>query len=186
MTQYQTMIGIVVKEGVNLQSMNLFRKSRLTGWLPQLNYQVWILATGRLLSQMGSGFTLFYAPIFFVNQVGLSATAVGMGLGSQSILGMVGRVMGGSLSDGRFGRQRTLLVSAVVSAIACFILAVATNFSVFVIGNLLLGFGTGLYWPSAEAMVADLSTPAQRSEAFALNRLCDSLGWDWGLSWGGC
>ncbi|MDX2230263.1 MAG: MFS transporter [Leptolyngbyaceae cyanobacterium bins.349] len=159
--------------------------TKLFAWLPQLNYQIWILAIGRLLSQMGSGFTLFYAPIFFVNQVGLSATAVGLGLGSQSISGVVGRLLGGSLSDGKFGRKRTLLTAAVVAAIASFVLAATLNFPVFVVGNLLMGFGTGLYWPSAEAMVADLATPAQRNEAFALNRLCDGLGLGLGVVLGG-
>ncbi|HIK45848.1 MAG TPA: MFS transporter, partial [Leptolyngbyaceae cyanobacterium M65_K2018_010] len=43
-------------------------QERFQAWLPQLNSQVWILAGGRLLSQVGIGFTLFYAPIFFVNQ----------------------------------------------------------------------------------------------------------------------
>jgi len=160
-------------------------RSKLFAWLPRLNYQVWILAFGRLLSQMGSGFTLFYAPIFFVNQVHLSATAVGLGIGSQSISGVIGRLLGGSLSDGKFGRKRTLLVSAVIAAIASFILAATVNFPVFVAGNLLMGLGTGLYWPSAEAMVADLSTPAQRNEAFALNRLCDGLGLGLGVVLGG-
>ncbi|MDX2242987.1 MAG: MFS transporter [Leptolyngbyaceae cyanobacterium bins.302] len=165
--------------------MKFWNRSPLVAWLPQLNYQIWILAFGRLLSQMGSGFTLFYAPIFFVNQVGLSATAVGLGLGSQSISGVVGRLLGGSLSDGKFGRKRTLLMAAVVAAIASFVLAATLNFPVFVIGNLLMGFGIGLYWPSAEAMVADLSTPEQRNEAFALNRLCDGLGLGLGVVLGG-
>lgn len=60
------------------------------------SYQVWILAAGRLLSEIGSGFTLFYAPIFFVNQVGLSSTLVGIALGCGSISGVVGRFLGGS------------------------------------------------------------------------------------------
>ncbi|PZV11800.1 MAG: MFS transporter [Leptolyngbya sp.] len=161
------------------------RRSKLTAWLPQLNYQIWILAIGRLLSQMGSGFTLFYAPIFFVNQVGLSATSVGLGLGSQSISGVLGRFLGGSLSDGKFGRKRTVLLSAVVSAIAAFVMAFAANFPMFVVGNLLMGLGIGLFWPSAEALVADLSAPEDRNEAFALNRLCDSLGLGVGVVLGG-
>ena len=45
--------------------------------IPQFSFAVWILAAGRLLSEIGTGFTLFYAPIFFVNQVGISATLVG-------------------------------------------------------------------------------------------------------------
>ena len=158
---------------------------RLT-WLPRLNYQVWILAAGRLLSQTGSGFTLFYAPIFFVNQVGLSATQVGLGLGSASISGVVGRVLGGSLSDSpAWGRKRTLLVSAMVSAIASFGLAVAYSFPAFVAGNLLMGLGIGLFWPASEAMIADLTTPVERNEAFAINRLCDSLGLGLGVVLGG-
>ncbi|MGB3639640.1 MAG: hypothetical protein WBA39_19015 [Rivularia sp. (in: cyanobacteria)] len=55
-----------------------------------------ILAIGRLLSEVGTGFTLFYAPIFFVNQIGLSATTVGIALGSSSISGVVGRILGGN------------------------------------------------------------------------------------------
>lgn len=163
-----------------------FRKSRMFSWLPDLNYQVWVLAAGRLLSQTGSGFTLFYAPIFFVNQVGLSATQVGLGLGSAAISGVVGRLLGGSFADSQFwGRRRTLLLSAIVSAIASLILAVSHNFLVFVAGNLMMGLGLGLYWPANEAMVADLTTPAQRNEAFALTRLCDSLGLGLGVVLGG-
>lgn len=164
--------------------MSFFHKS-LAAWLPQLNHQIWILAIGRLLSQVGSGFTLFYAPIFFVNHVGISATAVGIGLGSQSISGVIGRFLGGSLADGKVGRKRTLLLSGLVSAIASFVLAATQTFPVFVLGNLLMGLGVGLYWPSAEALVADLSTAENRNEAFALNRLCDGLGLGIGVVLGG-
>jgi MFS family permease len=73
----------------------------------------------------------------------------------------------------------------VIAAIAAIVLAVATNFPVFVLGNLLMGFGIGLYWPSGEALIADLTTPAQRNEAFALTRLCDNLGLGVGVVLGG-
>jgi MFS family permease len=161
-------------------------KRQLLVWLPQLDYQVWILAAGRLLSQIGTGFTLFYAPIFFVNQVGLSATAVGIGLGSASVSGIIGRVLGGSFADSRFwGRRRTLLLSAAVSAIASFVLALTYNFPIFVVGNLIMGLGMGLYWPATEAVVADLSGPQVRNEAYALTRLGDNIGLGLGVVLGG-
>lgn len=154
--------------------------------MPKLDRQVWLLAGGRLISQIGSGFTAFYAPIFFVNQVGLSAVQVGLGLGSAAISGVVGRSLGGSLSDApSWGRRRTLLLSTVIAAIAAGVLAGATNFPVFVLGNLLMGLGIGLYWPSGEALIADLTTSAQRNEAFALTRLCDNLGLGLGVVLGG-
>lgn len=142
-----------------------------------MNRQVWLLAAGRLLLQIGTGFTLFYAAIFFVDRVGLSATAVGLALGSQSLSGILGRFWGGVGSDSpQWGRKRVLLWSAAISAIADGVLAIATNLPLLWVGNLLMGLGVGLYWPATEALVADLTTPDQRSEAFALTRLADMVG----------
>jgi MFS family permease len=155
-------------------------------WLPNLNRTIWILAAGRLLSQIGTGFTLFYLPIFFVNEVGLSATAVGAALGSASISGMLGRFWGGSLIDSpAWGRRRILLIAMIVSAFGAFSLAFANDLTALVLGNLLMGFGVGLYWPATEAMVADLSPPEQRGEAYAITRLADSIGLGFGVVLGG-
>lgn len=158
----------------------------LTRWLPKLDRRVWILSAGRLLSQIGIGFTLFYAPIFFVDQVGLSATQVGVGIGLGAATGMVGRFLGGTLADSpRWGRRPTLLWSALISALADGVLVLATGFPLFLIGNGLMGFGVGLYWPATEAMVADITPSPQRNEAFALVRLADSVGLGLGVVLGG-
>ncbi len=160
--------------------------SKLLSWLPQLSREIWLLAAGRLLSQVGTGFTLFYGPIFFVNQVGLSATLVGIGLGSGQISGVIGRFLGGSFVDSTFwGRRRTLLLSAAISALADVVLALTYNFPTFLVGNLLMGLGIGFYWPATEAAVADLTTIEQRNEAFAITRLADSLGLGLGVVFGG-
>lgn len=153
--------------------------------LSPFSYQVWILALGRMLSQLGTGFTLFYAPIFFVNQVGLSATAVGLGVGCSAISGTIGRIVGGSLCDSDWGRKPTVILSAIISAIASLVLAATSNFPIFLVGNLLLGLGIGLYWPATEAMVADLTLASQRNEAYAIHRLGDSLGLGLGVVLGG-
>ena len=152
--------------------------------MPQLPRQVWILALGRLLSEIGSGFTIFYAPIFFVQQVGLSATSVGIALGSASISGVAGRLISGSYAD-RWGRKPVLLLSTLVSAIACFIFASTQSFSTLVIGCLVQGLGLGLYWPANEAIVADLTTGEQRRMAYAFTRLADNSGMGIGIIAGG-
>jgi MFS family permease len=151
-------------------------------WFPRLSPQVWILAIGRFLSEVGTGFTLFYAPIFFVNQVGLSATDVGFALGSASISGVVGRILGGIGADSVWwGRRRILLLSSAISAIASLFLAASHNFATLVIGNLIGGLGIGLYWPATEAVVADVTPIENRREAFALTRLMDNLGLGMGI-----
>ncbi len=152
--------------------------------MPKLPRQIWILALGRLLSEIGSGFTIFYAPIFFVQQVGLSATSVGLALGSASISGVAGRLISGTYSD-RWGRKPVLLLSTFVLAIACFIFAATDNFTTLVIGCLVQGMGLGLYWPANEAIVADLSAGEERRFAYAMTRLADNVGLGLGIIAGG-
>ena len=152
----------------------------------KFSFKIWILAAGRLLSEIGTGFTLFYAPIFFVNQVGLSSTLVGIALGSASISGVVGRFLAGQGVDSpSWGRRKILLASAAVSVLADLALALSFNFPTLVLGNLLMGFGIGMYWPATEAAIIDLTTPEQRNEAFAVTRLADSLGLSLGVVLGG-
>ncbi|MEA5628227.1 MFS transporter [Nostoc sp. UHCC 0251] len=157
--------------------MKLASESQLSSWLPSIDSQIWIFAVGRFLSEVGTGFTLFYAPIFFVNQLGLSATSVGVALGSASISGIVGRIVGGSLADSEYwGRRRTLLLATAISAIGSLVLAATDNFTILVIGSLISGLGIGFYWPAAEAVVADASQIDNRRETFAIARLADNLG----------
>lgn len=154
--------------------------------LLKFDFKVWILAAGRLLSGIGNGFTLFYAPIFFVNQVGLSSTMVGLALGSGSVSGVAGRFLGGQGVDSpQWGRRKILLASAAISVIADVVLSLTTNFSTLVLGNLLMGFGIGMYWPATEAAIIDLTKPEERNEAFAITRLADSLGLSLGIVLGG-
>ncbi len=158
---------------------------RKPDWLPELSLQVWLLFLGRLLSQVGTGFTLFYIPIFFVEQVGFSATEVGLGLGAMAVSGVIGRIAGGSLADTIWGRKPTLLFSLVVSALGSLMLAGSTTYLLFVVANLINGLGQGFYWPAAETMIADLTTRQQRNQAFGLTRLGDNLGLSIGVALAG-
>lgn len=148
--------------------------------------EIWVLAIGRLLSSIGTGLTLFYLPIFFVNQLELSATLVGMGVASASITGVLGRFLGGVMVDSlTWGRRKTLFLAVFLSGLGAFAFAIATNVYGLFIGNLIMGFGAGLYWPATETMVADLSRPETRRQSFALTRLADSIGLGFGVIFGG-
>jgi MFS family permease len=151
----------------------------------QISSQVWLLAIGRLLSQLGSGLTLFYAPIFFVSHLHLSSTAVGLAIGCQSIFGVAGRLISGAMVD-RVGRKPLLIAAMVASAIASVLFALAQDFWSLVLGNLCFGLGIGLYWPANESLVADLATTSdERRNAYAITRLADNLGLGLGIIGGG-
>ncbi len=143
----------------------------------KLDRRIIILALGRFLSMIGSGFTSFYAPVFFVEVVHISATLVGIGLAANSIAGTLARVLGGTMSDSpNFGRRITLVIATIVLLIGSVVMGLVQDFNMFLIGNTLLGIGIGFYWPSSEAMISDLTNDHNRRDAFALNRFADYFG----------
>ena len=151
-----------------------------------LRREIWLLIFGRLLLQLGTGFVLVYAPIYFVNELDFSATSVGLAVGLGQLTGLLGRVLGGSLADSpSVGRQRVLVLSAISSALADAALVAASDFWLLLVGNLLMGFGVGLYWPAMDALVADLIPPEATRDAYALARLADVVGLGFGIAFGG-
>jgi MFS family permease len=147
--------------------------------------QVWFQAIGRLLYQTGYGLIQFYIPLIFVKQIGLSATAVGIGIGSGSLAGIVGHFWGGYLADSHYGRKKTLLVSAILSIFAALVLVLTHNLALLIIANLIMGLSAGCYWTAADAAVIDVTTSEQRHHAFAILVLADSIGNGLGVFVGG-
>lgn len=144
---------------------------------PILSRQVWMQAIGRLLYQAGYGSIQFFIPLIFVNQVGLSATVVGIGIGVGSLAGIAGHFLGGYLADSpRCGRKRALLFAGGLSIAAAIVLALTQALPLLVIANLLLGLSAGCYWTAADVAVIDVTPAAQRHQAFAVLVLADSLG----------
>ena len=159
---------------------------RLTAWWPQLSPQVWILVAGRFLSQIGSGIVLFYVPIYFVNQVRLSAAQVGLGLSSAAIASAVGFFLAGAMTDSPlWGRRRTLILSCIISILADGVFWFAQSLPLLILANVLMGLGDSLYWPASGAAIVDNSTSRQREEAYAVSGLADALGSGLGIVLGG-
>ncbi len=150
------------------------------------NRHIWLQAFGRSLCQIGSGLIYFYIPLVFVNQVGLSSTSVGFSVGLSSLTGIVGHILGGVLADSpRFGRKTTLVFSGGLGALVSLTLAFTHTLPLLVAANLLLGLSVGFYWTAADAAVMDVTTPAERSQAFAIMSVAENLGNGVGILGGG-
>lgn len=154
--------------------------------ISELDKQVVILSLGRLASAIGTGLTIFYAPIFFVNVAGISATSVGIGIGCGGFFGILGRFAGGSLADSRqVGRRGGLLIASFFLALGAAFFAATEHFWQFLLGNIFTGIGIGFYWPAAESFISDITRPDKLNEAFALTRMADYLGLGLGVITGG-
>lgn len=154
--------------------------------LQSASAQVWIQAVGRLLYQGGYGAIHFFIPLVFVNQVHLSATAVGFALGCGSLAGIIGHLLGGYLADSpAYGRKRALLLAAILSLIAAVILVETQTLVLLIFVNLVMGVSAGCYWTAADATVVDVTPSEARQKAFAILVLADSLGLALGIGGGG-
>ncbi|MBD2777953.1 MFS transporter [Iningainema tapete] len=148
------------------------------------SYQVWVQALARSLYIAGHGTMHFFMPLIFVNQLGMSATVVGLSMSCGALAGVVGHFLGGYLTDSpKYGRKQTLLLSALLSILAVFMLAIIP-IPTLTVANLFLGLSSGCYWTAADASVIDVTPTEQRSKAFAVLVLSDSLGSGLGI-WGG-
>jgi MFS family permease len=154
--------------------------------LSQFDRQVWIQAVARACYQAGQGLLQFYVPLIFVNQVGLSATAVGIGLGSASIAGVIGHFLGGTLADTpTVGRKKTLLFAAGLSIVASIVLSFTHELPLLITANLLLGTSMGFYWTAADAAVMDVTSADDRPQAFSILGVSENLGLGVGILGGG-
>jgi MFS family permease len=152
----------------------------------QLSPQVWVQAIGRGLYQLGSAVLIFYTPIIFVNYGNMSASEVGYAIGGGSVAGFAGNIIGGILTDSaKFGRKRTLSLSALFAIITAIVMVFTHHFAFLLLAYIFFGVSTGLYWTAADAAVMDVTTSEERQEAFSLLGLTDNLGFGLGTLGGG-
>ena len=143
---------------------------------------VWVLFAGTLVNRFGSFVFVFLA--LYLKGKGYSAPEIGLAMGAYGVGAIGASLVGGWLAD-RFGRRNSIVLSMVLSATAMLGLSQAQGYGVllFLIG--LAGFCAEMYRPAATALIADVTTPAQRVTAFSVYRLAINLGFAVGPAVGG-
>ncbi len=149
----------------------------LSSALQLSNRQVQVQALGRLLIQISYGLLSFYIPILFVNQVGLSATAVGFALSLCAITEVGGHFLGATLADSRrFGRKVVLVLAAASGVAVALMLMVAQSLWLLILASMVLGISLGCFWTASGAAVMDATTAEDRSSAFAVMGMAEYIG----------
>jgi len=156
--------------------MSLFSELRS---LPKL---VWVLFVGTLINRFGSFVFVFLA--LYLKNKGFSSPQVGFAMGAYGVGAIGASLVGGWLAD-HFGRRNSIVLSMLLSAVAMLGLSQADGYAFLLVLTALAGFCAELYRPAATALIADITTPAQRVTAFAVYRLSINLGFAIGPAVGG-
>ena len=138
--------------------------------------QFWALSGGAFVFLIGYNMCYPFQTIYLNEQLGLSATSIGLLIGISLLLGLPFQIAGGVAVD-RFGR-RPVLALAVFAAV-CLLLGLGLSRQLAVV-IAVVAFeavcGWALFVTSTNAMIADLTSWERRSEAFSILRVAMNAG----------
>jgi MFS family permease len=142
---------------------------------PDLPRPVWLLQIGGLTNSFGNGVVLPFLIIYLHNVRGISLGLAGLAAAVNSAAAFGSGFVAGSLSD-RIGPRRVLMAALMTMAIAISLFPLIHNVWQAYALNILLGAGSGSFWPSQSSMITGLTPTSARHSAFALQRLTMNLG----------
>jgi MFS family permease len=151
---------------------------------PELPAKVWLLQVGVFINFLGNGMVAPFLVIYLHFGRGLPLSLAGSAVALGGVTAVTSGLVAGSLAE-RVG-PRNILVVAMISNAAAYLLytQVTVPWQAFAVG-LMVGFGTGSYGPSSQALIASLVAPDQRPAAFAQNRVTSVVGLGAGGAVGG-
>lgn len=132
----------------------------------ELPSDVWVLVVARGVNRLGA-FTLPFLTVTLVEAFGASVVQAGYLLAAFGVATIPSRLFGGHLAD-RVGGRATIVLGLVGTAVAQLALAAAPSLAVAGVAAVVLGLVFEVYEPPSQAVVADVTTQAQRPVAYGL------------------
>jgi MFS family permease len=127
-----------------------------------------------LVNNLHDGMAWGLLPLFYAAR-GLSVGEIGVLAATYPAVWAVGQLVTGGLSD-RLGRKPLIVAGMLTQAGAIAVIALASNFTVWLMAAAVLGLGTAMVYPTLLATIADVADPAWRGSAIGVYRLWRDLG----------
>lgn len=144
------------------------------------NRILWIISAASSIRSIGYGATWPYMAIFFHVQLHISIIIVGLIFTALAILSMLFSILGGALAD-LIGRRKTIIIGS-ISGFFLY-LAISLFFKlnmpelIIIATFVFTSFSGSLVFPSASALVSDVTRPEQRYLSYSIYRVMANLGW---------
>ena len=144
-------------------------------WWTQFPNQLQLITKIRFFAALGAGGVIYLTSLIF-NNIGLTATEIGLGFTFSAIIGTLTRIITGNYLNNNKNIETVLKISSLVSILASSFLFFSSNSLYYLIGQSFIGAAAGVYWPAAELSVPYLCEPIDISKAYALVRSSEALG----------
>ena len=137
---------------------------------------VWALGFTSLFMDVSSELIHGLLPLFLVVSLGASAAVLGLVEGLAEAAAHVARVFSGWLSDTLQRRKALAVAGYGLAAVTKPLFPLAHAVSVVALARFLDRIGKGIRGAPRDALVADVTPPAQRGAAFGLRQSLDTVG----------
>ncbi|HWE77553.1 MAG TPA: MFS transporter [Pseudolabrys sp.] len=139
------------------------------------NRNMFAASQAGLVNNLNDGMSWGIFPLFFAS-FGLGVERIGILKAIYPATWGILQVVTGPLSD-RWGRKGLIVAGLWIQAAGLFLTAATHQFEWWLIGSLLLGFGTAMVYPSLIAAVSDASHPTWRARSLSVYRFWRDLGY---------
>jgi len=153
-------------------------------WWIQFPYNLRLITKIRFYAAFGAGGVIYLTSLIF-NNIGLSATDIGLGFTISAIIGTATRLFTGNYLNETGKIQFPIVTSSILSIAASLCLSFSSDTILYIIGQSFVGAAAGIYWPAAEFGVPYFCHPIETRKAYALVRSSEALGIFLGVLIGG-
>lgn len=160
----------------------------LKTYINRFDRRLWLLALGWIASAFGFSISIPFIALYFHSELGMSLVEIGVFFGVTAVIRASTQALAGEISD-RLGRYSLMVMAQLIRTLIFFATALAIYYdaSFWTLGSLLILnaiFGA-MFQPAAQAAVADLIEPENRTDAYAIVRIAGNFGWAFGPGIGG-
>jgi MFS family permease len=147
----------------------------LTSLNPRLPRSVQLLQLGGLANAFGNGLVLPFLLIYLHNERGISLGVAGLILATNAGVSLIAGPIAGALID-RVGGKRMLTAALGFFTVGFALYAFVESPALGFLASAVTGIGNGAFWPAQSTLLAGLTTRAQRTATFAMQRVVMNLG----------
>ncbi|MEW5872768.1 MAG: MFS transporter [Chloroflexota bacterium] len=144
----------------------------------------WIVVGVSFIDRVGGTLLFPFFSLYITQEFQVGMTQAGIILGTFSIFGLFGGMIGGALTD-RFGRRKLILFGLVFSALSTLALGSVNQFAMLYPLAVVIGLLSDIAGPAHAAMIADILPEKQRQEGFGVLRVVGNMAWIVGPTIGG-
>lgn len=135
---------------------------------------IWIRVVGTIFTTVTSFAIRPFLAIYLYSKTG-NIYYIGVILGLSPLMGVFTNLLAGSLAD-KYGRKPSMVYSLFFQGVSMLGYVFAVTPLHFCLVSVINGIAASLYFPAANAQIADIVPEEQRSEVFALNHTALNLG----------